>query len=317
MVKIISNYQYFIIAALIFMMMNVRIKAEEIINDPNGRDNSISVWDVDKSYSSEEENRSFSDSIWSFNNWPRQKKVVALNLAVAGGIMAVGLTAWDYGSSSFNFRNEGWFEHNSKSGGADKLGHAYGAYALATLYKNIYAHWGYSDEEANLGGALSSWSQMTLMEFADGFSAEHGFSWEDEVMDTVGVGMAYLRHRFPSLKDKIDFRLEWIPSSAFLHGDQSDPFTDYSGQKYLLALKPDGFLKTNNPYLKAMELHLGYYTRGYDGERCSHSQHRSTYVGIGLNVTYLIEQLTGHDAWRIFDYIQVPYTYMSLSSEYH
>ncbi|MCF7958815.1 MAG: YfiM family protein [Phycisphaerae bacterium] len=264
-----------------------------------------------------DDKNSLSDGIQSMKDWPRKKKVVALNLAVVGGILAVGIGNWDYGSSALTFKNEGWFGRNTKYGGADKLGHAYGAYVMATLYKNIYAHWGFSDQEANLGGALSSWSQMTLMEFADGSSNEHGFSWEDEVMDTVGVTMAYLRNRYPAIREKIDFRMEWIPSSAFRNGNQSDPFTDYSGQKYLLALKPDGFLKTNNALLKAMEFHVGYYTRGYDNDSAGHSQKRSTYVGIGLNATYLIEQITGHNAWRIFDYIQIPYTYIQSSSTFH
>ena len=110
--------------------------------------------------------------------------------------------------------------------------------------------------------------------------------------------------------------MEWLPSSAMRHGDQSDAFTDYSGQKYLLALKPDGFLKTDNAFLKAMEIHFGYYTRGYDGEKYSDSLRRTAYVGVGLNVTYLLKELTGHDASGVFDYIQVPYTYVSWASEY-
>ena len=314
--KIGYNYQYFVAIAIFFMMINARLEAEEI-NEPNDMDNFTSIGEVDKSYPLIDEHRSLSDSLWSFNNWPREKKVLALNLGAVGAIAAIGDISWEYGSSSFHFRSEGWFEHDSKYGGADKMGHAFSGYALATIYNNIYRKWGYSDDEALLYGALSSWGQMTMIEFGDGFSERYGFSWEDDVMDAAGAVFASLRQKFPRLKEMIDYRLEWFPSSDFRHGDQSDPFTDYSGQKYLLALKPDGFLKTNNSFLKAMELHFGYYTRGYDGEKDSSSQHRCTNVGIGLNVTYLLEHLTGHNAGRLFDYIQVPYTYISSSSEYH
>ena len=286
--------------------------------EPNESKYFTTGWNFDTSYPKAEENKEkggFFDFSQPFDEWPRKQKVVALNLAVVGTIAVVGAVSWDYGSTSFHFQNEGWFERDTKYGGADKLGHAFGAYALTSAYNYLYKQWGYSEEEAIWGGALSSWSQMTLIEVGDGFSSENGFSWEDELMNTIGVGMAYLRHRYPSIRNKFDFRMEWFPSSEFLHGNQSDPFTDYSGQKYLIALKPDGFLKTDNPMLKAMELQFGYFTRGYDGDDAT-DRHRSTYVGIGLNVTYLLEQLTGHDAWHVFDYYQVPYTYVSSSSRY-
>lgn len=270
----------------------------------------------DKIRSDTEENGSFLDSFLSFNDWPKEKKVVALNLTAIGAIAAVGSVSWDYYSSSFRFKGEGWFDPDTKFGGADKLGHAFSAYALTSFYNAIYRKWGYSDEDAILGGALSSWSQMTLIEVGDGFSEDYGFSWQDETMDTLGVGLAYLRHRFPSLKEIFDFRMEWYPSPAFRHGDRSDPFTDYSGQKYLIALKPDGLLKTNNPILKAIEVEFGYYTRGYQEERhYFSSQSRNAFVGVGLNVTWLMEQLTGHRAGGFFDYFQVPGAYISSSSE--
>ncbi len=255
-------------------------------------------------------------SWWGMSEWPREKKVLALNLTAVGAIAAVGSVSWEYCSSSFHFNDEGWFDPDTKFAGADKLGHAYSSYALTSVYNYIYRKWGYSDEDAILGASLSSWSQMTLIEVGDGFSAEHGFSWEDEVMDTIGVGMAYLRHRHPRLKEMVDFRMEWYPSPAFRHGDRSDPFTDYSGQKYLLAFKPDGFLKTDNPLLKALELHFGYYSRGYAAEDKNYfrGESRYSFFGIGLNVTYLLEQFTGHRAGNFFDYVQVPSAYLSSSS---
>ncbi len=270
----------------------------------------------DKTYAGLQENDPFFSSFSSFNDWPRKKKVIALNVAAVSTIVIVGSASWDYCSSSFHLNDEGWFDPDTKFGGADKLGHAYSAYALTSVYNSIYQKWGYSDEKAILGGALSSWSQMTLIELGDGFSREHGFSWEDEVMDTLGVGLAYLRHRYPTLKEKFDFRMEWFPSPAFRHGDRSDPFTDYSGQKYLIALKPDGFLKTDNSLIKAVAIHFGYYSRGYgEDKRYFSSENRYTYVRVGLNMTYILEQLTGHRAGGIFDYIQVPFTYISLSSK--
>ena len=134
---------------------------------------------------------------WSVKDWPRGTKVVALNVATVGVITAIGFAGWDYGSHSFNTANEGWFEADTPYGGADELGHVFTCYALASAYNRVYKDWGYPANDAILLGAASSWLTMTAIEVGDGFSKSEGFAWQDEVMNTIGVGMAYLRHRSP------------------------------------------------------------------------------------------------------------------------
>jgi hypothetical protein len=257
-------------------------------------------------------------SLWSsLEDWPRERKVVVLNAGTLAVITALGFAVWDYGSHSFRTANEGWFESNSTYGGADKLGHVFTCYALASFYNRAYKDWGYSSDDAILIAAASSWLTMSLIEIGDGFSVSQGFSWQDEVMNTVGVGVAYLRHRFPAVRERMDFRWEWFPSPSVRDGERFDILTDYSGQKFVLAFKLDGWLRTGSPLLKALEIQTGYYTRGYvsQDEDYFDGQHRYGYVGLGLNMTYLLERLTGRRAWGIFDYYQVPYTYLPTRSE--
>jgi hypothetical protein len=260
-----------------------------------------------------EEDASAEPSWWGMADWPPRKKVMALNLTTLGIITALGVAEWDYGSHSFRTANEGWFDGDTAYGGADKLGHVFTCYLLTGIYNWIYKDWGYSENDAILLGAASSWTTMSLIEIGDGLSKSQGFSWQDEVMNTLGVGMAYLRHRFPAVRERVDFRWEWFPSPAVREGERFDILTDYSGQKFLLAFKLDGWLRTGSPVMKALEFQVGYYTRGYvsDDEHFFDGQHRYGYVGIGLNVTYLLDRLTGHRAAGVFDYYQVPYTYVS------
>ncbi len=91
---------------------------------------------------------------------------------------------------------------------------------------------------------------------------------------------------------------------------KTDVTTDYDRHKYLLAFKLDGFDTFRDTPLRYLELHLGYYARGYDqydglpwqvDERF-----RTVYVGVGLNVGRLLKPLW--DTQR-FNYIQMPYTY--------
>jgi hypothetical protein len=255
---------------------------------------------------------------WSAGDWPRETKVAVLTAGTIAVIAAFGFIEWDYGSHSFRAAHEHWFGKDTHYGGADKLGHIFTCYALASVYSRIYQDWGYDPNDAILIGAASSWLTMSVIEVGDGFSKSQGFSYEDEIMNTVGVGLAYLRHRFPAIRERVDYRWEWFPSPSVLHGERFDVLTDYSGQKYLLAFKLDGWLRTGSPVLKALELQVGYYTRGYvsDDQDFFHGQHRYGYVGLGLNVTYLLERLTGHRAAGIFDYYQVPYTYLPERWEY-
>ena len=227
-------------------------------------------------YTCLEKNESFNNSTWSFNNWSKEKKVMALNAVTIGSIATIGVIGWDYGSHSFRTANEGWFDSDTPYGGADKLGHVFTTYALTSVYNYIYKDWGYSDNDAILIAATNSWLTMSLIEVGDGFSKSEGFSWQDEVMNTVGVGMAYLRHRFPAVRETVDFRWEWFPSPAARSGRRFDVLTDYSGQKFLLAFKLDGWLRTGSPILKALEVQVGYYTRGYvSGDNDDfHGQHR-------------------------------------------
>ena len=265
-----------------------------------------------------DEGRNTDPSWWGMADWSRRKKVVALSLATVGTIAVLGAAQWDYGSHSFRTANEGWFDGDTAYGGADKLGHVFTCYLLTGVYNQIYRDWGYSEGDALRLGAVSSWGTMSLIEIGDGLSKSQGFSWQDEVMNTLGVGMAYLRYRFPAVRERVDFRWEWFPSPSVRHGERFDILTDYSGQKFLLAFKLDGWLRTGSPILKALEVQVGYYTRGYvsSDEHFFNGQHRYGYIGLGLNVTYLLDRLTGHRAAGVFDYYQVPYTYLSVREDY-
>jgi len=75
---------------------------------------------------------------WSVDDWSREKKVIVLNAVTVGTIVAIGVAGWDYGSHSFRTANEGWFDPDTRYGGADKLSHVFTCYALASVYNRIY-----------------------------------------------------------------------------------------------------------------------------------------------------------------------------------
>jgi len=235
----------------------------------------------------------------------KEQKALILNAGSAAAITAYGIAFWDYFQTSPKANSEGWFGRTTKHGGADKLGHFWGTYTGGHMFSYVYRQWGFDTEQANALGALSSLGLQTLMELGDAFSGGFGFSYEDALMNVAGASAAYVLGKFPSLARKIDFRLEYIPKRFSDLTD--DILTNYENQRYLMALKLDGFDSLHDSYLSYLELQVGYFTRGYEefDSGSTDNRKRNLYFGVGLNVSKLVRKFADIS---VFDYIQVPYT---------
>lgn len=234
----------------------------------------------------------------------RGQKVLLLNVGAWSTIAAFGAKDWEYGKSKFHFKNEGWFERETGYGGADKLSHAWSAYAMSHLFSYTYRKWQYSDKQANLYGALSSFGVSTFMELADGFSPSQGFSHEDMVMNILGCGLGYILGEYPGVANMIDFRLEFTPK---FDSDDLKIGTRYERYTYLFVVKADGFDFIKNPYLRYLEFHMGYNTRGYDDyvQGGPDDRRRRISAGLGFNVSKLLQKYV---KTSVLDYVQLPYT---------
>jgi hypothetical protein len=247
--------------------------------------------------------------------WSPRDKVVALNLAGASVALGWGVWSWEWGESGPRLQDEGWFGRATTEGGADKLGHAWTGYALGHLFSRQYERWGHAEAEAARMGALSSFGIMGLVEVGDAFSDVYGFSVQDFLFNTVGAGAAWLLWRDDDLARKLDFRVEYDPFAAGDH--QVDAFTDYDRLRYLLALKAEGFAAIENPLLRNLELHLGYYARGYSDAGPAGGadpRRRNLYVGVGLNLSRLLSpHLPENPGTDVLHYVQLPYAYVPVT----
>ena len=214
----------------------------------------------------------------------------ALKLDLAG-LFAIlswsGFNDWKWGSASFRFQSEGWFGMDTGSGGQDKLGHAFSSYLMSEfMYLRLRSYYGRQGPVTPFP-ALFSWTLMLYVEFFDGFSVDHGFSYEDLLMDAAGATASFLRQRVPGLARAFDFRMEYYPSAG-MHG--LHPMIDYSGQKFLLALKPAGFGAPPESFLDLLEVHLGYYTRGFSDNDAPHFREKQAhlYFGLGANLERIL-----------------------------
>ena len=229
-------------------------------------------------------------------------------------ITAVGINNWDWGQHrSFHTVSEGWFGTDTVAGGADKLGHAFSAYALTNLLAGQLRREGRSPERSAWSATLTTQALMLYVEVFDAFSVRHGFSTEDTAMNLLGSGLAYARAVHPRLRDSLDFRLEYQASGR----DGFAPFTDYAGQKYLLAWKLSGVPTLRDTPWRFLEVQAGYYTRGFSAaERAlGLDRSRTSFVGIGLNLGELflggprVQESPGRSTGRfVLEHLQLPGT---------
>jgi Predicted periplasmic lipoprotein (DUF2279) len=247
-----------------------------------------------------------SGSGW-FTDWSKEDKALALNLGVGAAVLGWGVVNWDYGEGGPRFQSEGWFDRETEEGGADKLGHFYSAYLFSHLFAGQYERWDFDKDQAIRWGALPPLGVTGLIEVGDAFS-DYGFSYEDMIFNTLGAAAGYLLWSFPELSGKIDLRVEYNPFTS--GGYDWDVTTDYDRLSYLIALKAEGFDFIENPYLKYLELHVGFRARNYSdySERPEVDLRKQfLYVGIGLNLSKLLRPYLDTP---VFNYLQVPYTYV-------
>jgi len=252
---------------------------------------------------------------YSFSSWTEDVKATKWETgAVVVGVTALGLTSWNWGSAkSFNFNPEGWFGEDTGSGGADKLGHAFTSYAITNVLADRLVRQGRSPSRAALSAAITSTAVMLYVEAFDGLSDDHGFAREDVVLNLLGTGLAYVRTVNPNVRDLVDFRMEYQPSGY----KGFRPFSDYSGQKFLLALKFGGFNAMRETPFRFLEFQAGYYTRGFSKDERAEGidKSRHSFVGVGLNLSELLfgrrpsQESELKNAGRMFfEHIQIPHT---------
>ena len=238
--------------------------------------------------------------------------------SILGGVTYLGIESWNWGSSnSFKVANEGWLSTDTHSAGADKFGHMYSSYLINELFNKQLIKKTDNRKEAAKKSALLSSGVMLWIEMFDGYSKDHGFSYEDVVFNTAGIGLSYLKNTVPGLDNKLDLRAEYHPTHNSNH-----PVTDYSGYTYSLVTKLGGFDRLKKTPLKYFELQLGYHTEGFkDSDEKYFKEKKAEFsFGIGIDLSEVffkpIKKHTTNDnivdwADTFFKYYQAPGIYVS------
>lgn len=234
-------------------------------------------------------------------------RIALTRWAGIGVITAWGLANWDYGDNALHATPEGWFDQRTREGGADKTGHLYTSYLLTRSFDGLYRHWGAEAPAAARDAFISSLLLTGFIELGDGFSP-YGVSWEDMAMNLAGGLIGYQLATHEHWQRRLDLRMEYIPS-----GDP-DPLTDYQHARYLVALKLNGFTALEHTPLQWLELHAGYYARDYDDPDAR--DRRISYIGLGINVSALLQRAGWRRTATVLQYYQVPGTSLRADHEH-
>lgn len=228
--------------------------------------------------------------------------------AMLAAIALYGSADLDYGDEHFHYADEDLFELRTDHGGVDKLGRFWSAYTLTQIIAEHHRSWGFGSREAARRAAWGSYAAMTLVELGDAVS-EPGWSSEDFLFSTLGSVAGYFFYLNPDLNRKIDFRVEHSLRDA-----RSRFMTDYENLRYTAVIKLSGFDGVRNPLLKPLEFHLGYYTRGFEGDRSN--RQRYLYTGIGLNLSYFADRLGWRKVAQGLTFVQLPHTTLRYEYEF-
>lgn len=239
-----------------------------------------------------------------------------------GGITVIGIRNWDWGSSSdFRFQEEGWFGIDTGSGGIDKLGHAFTAYGFTNMFADGLIHQGVNRKRAANSAAILSQALMMYVEVFDGYSVDHGFAREDVVMNLSGTTLAWFRNAYPGVGALVDYRQDYYPSGY----KGFNPVGDYAGMKYLFAFKLAGIERWRSTPLRFVELHAGYYTRGFSKAEKDDGllRTRHDYVGVGVNLNEVLlgprrgpESFLRRTGRSFLEHYQLPLTSATHSRQY-
>ncbi len=219
-------------------------------------------------------------------------------------------------SDKFQWANEGWFDPDTYTGGADKASHLVGGYIAGRVLESALLWGGSRPEKAQFLSAAMIVVTGTLIEVGDAYHG-FGFGWQDAVITAAGgVAGSLLAHY--RLDDTITMRFGKVGIDE--PNDSSlviwDP-NHYSGEIYTADLRMAGFLPRLGRAPGAARFFLASLTYGTKGYPWVEEGYRQRRLGFEIALdTYEIGLALGirPDSWwggptlAFLRYFRLPFT---------
>jgi len=200
-------------------------------------------------------------------------------------------------TGKWEWKREGFFGKNTYAGGADKFGHFYASYVEFRTMVSLYELIGIKHDNALLLSALAIFLLSTGVEMIDAFTP-YGFSYEDVVFNSFGLGLGYVTEKYPKIDSLIGYRLDYFPSSTYLEMEKGTGLVkkyirlvnDYNGMIFFLDFKFAGMgERISNSALKYFLFGLNYNSIDYSPS--GDNKQRNIGFHVGLNVPVILKSI--------------------------
>ena len=249
----------------------------------------------------------------------------------AGSIAAFHGLFWTWQNLAWNRKGDDPFHYEPPydtfapevyAGGADKLGHFWGNYALTRGTTAVLVASGWPRLPSSLVSFGLTEAAYLVIELQDGI-APHGFGKKDLCANLVGGVVAVLFDNVPAVDRLFDIRLEYWPSKQYRRnvwrtGDL-DGAQDYTGQSYLLAFHLGAISELADRdygwWSRFVDLAAGFEAKHYvPVEDMQTAAPRQTlYAGLAVNMQGVLSHLFDDSKGRrfgrgLFEVYSLPHT---------
>jgi len=239
--------------------------------------------------------------------------------ALLGGVgQAIGAPI-KYGTNSWKFTDEKYFQYDTYAGGADKASHFIISSGVSRLLYDIYIENGQPVEKSFWIAFAATMTAGIFVETGDAVTV-YGWSWQDLSADFLGALSGLAIHRY-GLEDTIGLRVGPAGGEvpAWASGSSEESLgSSYNDEIYTVDVKPGGLVRKlhGNPGISRFFLvSMAYYTKGFGYQPPLPSRYQSLGIEVGINFPAILDELkVPKDKWwglglyEFFNFFRIPYT---------
>ncbi len=230
--------------------------------------------------------------------------------------------AW-YRKGSEPFHTEGPYDAfgvDAFSGGADKLGHFWGNYAMTRGTTAVLVAGGFPKLPSSVVSFGLTELAFLLIEIQDGM-APYGFGTKDLVANLLGGGLGVLMDNVPAIDRYLDFRLEYWPSRpyrrALRESGDVDGAQDYTGQSYMVAFHtgaiPGLAAHDYGYWSRFVDVVVGFEAKHYYPVPAEAAPRQTLYGGLAINMQGVLSAIFDDSRGRrigrgLFEVYSLPLT---------
>ena len=240
--------------------------------------------------------------------------------ALLGGVLQGIGAPLQYGTQSWHFTDEKWFQYDTYAGGADKASHFIVSSGVSRLLFDVYQLQGHSMDQSFTLALATTVMAGIFVETGDAVTV-YGWSWQDLTADILGATAGLLIHR-NCLQDLIGLRLGDayvdVPQAA-IGSSQPSLGRSYSDEIYVADLKLGGLaprLNGSKPGIERFFLtSFAFFTKGFGYAPPLPTRYQEVGVELGLDFSNIaralgVQETTwwGKGLIAFFNFFRIPYT---------